>query len=55
MSEDEITRQLERLEEEIHEKIRDIKKVIHDEDRWVAEEIAMKKQTSSELSTPPHK
>ena len=25
--------------------------MINDEDRWVAEEIAMKKQTSTELST----
>lgn len=32
------------------ERIHSIRDVINDEDRWVAEEIAMKKQTTNELS-----
>ena len=39
-----------RLEGNIFEKIHTIREVIDDEDRWVAEEIAMKKQNSTELS-----
>ena len=42
--------ELERLEFLIYEKVKTVKEVINDEDRWVAEEIAMKKQSSSELS-----
>jgi hypothetical protein len=36
-----------RLEDFIVSGIRAIKEVINDEDRWVAEEIALKKQTSN--------
>lgn len=50
ISEDEINQELGRLQDFIINRIKVIKDVINDEDRWVAEEIAMKKQTSNELS-----
>lgn len=50
ISEDEINHELHRLEGIIMERIHSIRDVINDEDRWVAEEIAMKKQTTNELS-----
>lgn len=50
ISEDEINQELGRLQDFIITRIKVIKDVINDEDRWVAEEIAMKKQTSNELS-----
>jgi hypothetical protein len=48
--EEEINSQLEELEGVIFSRIQSIREVINDEDRWVAEEIAMKKQTTNELS-----
>ena len=53
VSEEEINHELSQLEDIIHTRITSIREVINDEDRWVAEEIAMKKHTTNELSTNP--
>lgn len=52
LNEEEISVELNRLEEVIYDKIDSINQMIHDEDKWVAEEIVMKKQPSTELSKP---
>jgi hypothetical protein len=54
ISESEIIHELNRLETLIMSRISSIKEMINDEDRWVAEEIALKKQSSNELSTKYH-
>lgn len=42
-----MNQELTHLEDIIFSRISSIREVINDEDRWVAEEIAMKKQTTN--------